>query len=88
MNDGFGLAGEMRRLGEKRAGPKGEGGGSRRAKKLGLRDERGEAEGADAHADAGEELAAREEVVLEVGRDAVTGMNEMGSVVGDLAGVG
>jgi hypothetical protein len=35
-----------------------------------------------------EELAAREEVVLEVGRDAVTGMNEMGSVVGDLAGVG
>jgi hypothetical protein len=53
-----------------------------------LRDERGEAEGADAHADAGEELAAREEVVLEVGRDAVTGMNEVGGVFVDLGGVG
>ncbi len=53
MDDGFGLAGEMRRLGEKRAGPESKGGGGRRADELGLRHERGETEGSDAHADAG-----------------------------------
>lgn len=87
MNDGFGLAGEMRRLGEKRTGPEGEGGGGRRAKELGLRDERGEAEGADAHADAGEELAAGQKIVLEIGRDTVAGAAEVRGVVGGLGGL-
>jgi hypothetical protein len=55
---------------------------------LGLRDERGETEGAHAHADAGEKLAAGQKIVLEIGRDTVTGVAEVRGVVGGLGGVG
>ena len=88
MDDGFGLAGEMRRLGEEWARPESKGGGGRCAKELGLRDERGETEGAHAHADAGEKLAAGQKIVLEIGRDTVAGAAEVRGVVGGLGGVG
>jgi hypothetical protein len=78
----------MRRLGKEWARPDSKGGGGRCAKELGLRDERGETEGAHAHADAGEKLAAGQKIVLEVSRDAVTGVAEVRGVVGGLGGVG
>jgi hypothetical protein len=49
-------------------------------------EEIGEGEGADAHAHAVEELAAGEEIVREVGRDAVAGMTVVRVVVGEIVG--
>jgi hypothetical protein len=82
VDDGPGLAGEVGRLRHQRPDRRQITGFTRGcADQVAGIEHRGETQGAEAHADATEELPATQQVILDVGRDAAAGMGGM-SVAG------